>query len=211
MTEAATMKRDDDGAPMSAVFSLDPRPAIVGGIAVIVLTFGGIAGWSATAPIASAVMAPGVVVVDGKRKQVQHLEGGVVQKIFVGDGMRVEEGQLLIRLDDTRARATLGVVQTALDAARALEARLIAERDGVPLHFPDELVARRNEPTLAAMMQAQVALFQARRASFLGQQSILRQRLGQYREEITGLAAQQTSLEQQIEFVETSFPGCAIS
>ena len=171
------------------------------------LTLGGIAGWAATAPLASAVVASGVAVVDGKRKQVQHLEGGIVQQLFVLDGMQVKDGQLLIRLDETRARATLGVMQTALDAARLLEARLKAERDGTPLRFPDRLVARRAEPTLAEMMRAQEVLLEARRASFEGQQSILRQRIAAYEKEITGLAAQQKSLEQQIDFVEDELGG----
>jgi HlyD family type I secretion membrane fusion protein len=50
-------------------------------------------------------------------------------------------------------------------------------------------------------------LFAARRASFLGQQSILRQRVTQYEQEIAGLSAQQTALEQQIRFVEDELSG----
>jgi HlyD family secretion protein/epimerase transport system membrane fusion protein len=57
------------------------------------------------------------------------------------------------------------------------------------------------------MMQAQEVLFEARRASFQGQQSILRQRVAQYEQEITGLTAQQTALEQQIDLVEDELSG----
>jgi HlyD family type I secretion membrane fusion protein len=186
---------------------LDPRRAIAGGLAVIAVMLGGIGAWSATAPVATAVVAPGVVVVDGRRKQVQHLEGGIVQQIHVEDGVVVAQGQPVLRLDDARARATLGVVQTALDAARVLEIRLCAERDGVPLVFPQALAARGEEATLAAMMRAQSAVFEARRMAFQGQQGILRQRIGQYQEEIVGLVAQQESLEQQIALVEDELAG----
>jgi len=186
---------------------LNPRPAILGGFIVIVMTVVGLGGWAATAPIASAVMANGVVTVDGKRKQIQHLEGGIVERIFVQDGAPVQAGQILLKLDEARARASLGVVQTALDAARVLEARLTAERDGAALEFPADLIARNGEPVLGEMMQAQRALYAARRASFLGQQSILRQRIGQYEQEIVGLQAQQLSLEQQIGFVEDELSG----
>jgi HlyD family type I secretion membrane fusion protein len=185
----------------------DPRPAILAGVLVIAVTFGGFIAWAATAPIASAVIAPGVVAVDGKRKEVQHLEGGIVQMLDVRDGDKVEANQILLRLDETRARATLGVVQSALDAARVLEARLKAERDGTALQFPMDLMFRGAESTVRDMMQAQEVLFAARRASFLGQQSILRQRVTQYEQEIAGLSAQQTALEQQIRFVEDELSG----
>lgn len=187
--------------------AVNPRPAIVGGITVIAVTLAGFVGWAGTAPIASAVVTPGIVMVDGKRKQVQHLDGGIVQAIFAQDGVDVEAGQILLRLDEARARASLGVVQTALDAARVLEARLVAERDSAALVIPPDLTARSAEPTLAQMIQAQKALFAARRASFLGQQSILRQRVAQYEQEITGLKAQQLSLEQQIAFVDDELSG----
>jgi|SoiMethySBSTD1v2_1073268.scaffolds.fasta_scaffold09539_4 membrane fusion protein, type I secretion system len=187
---------------------IDHRPAVLGGIVVIVLVLGGLTGWAATAPLASAVIAPGTIVVDGKRKQVQHLEGGVVESIHVGDGAQVQAGELLIRLDEARARATLGVQRAALDAARILEARLIAERDGSEvMRYPDQLAARRHEATLTEMMHAQEALIAARRASFLGQQSIFRQRIAQTEREITGLEAQQMALEQQIEFAEQELVG----
>ena len=39
--------------------------------------------WGAFAPLQSAAIAPGVVQVEGKRKAVQHLEGGIVSQILV--------------------------------------------------------------------------------------------------------------------------------
>jgi HlyD family type I secretion membrane fusion protein len=187
---------------------INPRPAILGGIAVIVLVFGGLGGWAATAPLASAVIAPGTIVVDGKRKQIQHLEGGSVEDILVQDGSRVAAGDLLLRLDEARASATLGVHQTNLDAARILEARLIAERDGSDvLRYPDQLVVRRHDATVAEMMRAQESLIAARRASFKGQQEILRQRIGQTDKEVVGLEAQQASLDHQIALAEQELKG----
>jgi HlyD family secretion protein/epimerase transport system membrane fusion protein len=189
-------------------FSFDVRPAILGGLIVIGLAVGGFAGWAATAPIASAVIAPAVVVVDGNRKHVQHLEGGIVKAILVRDGDQVEANQVLLRLEEARARAALGVQQTALDSARILEARLRAERDGAKtLAFPHQLAARRTEQTIAEMMRAQEVLFDARRTSFVGQQDILRQRIARHEQEITGLAAQQEALEQQINFIEEELTG----
>ena len=83
---------------------VDMRPAIFGGIVVIALVLFGLVGWAGTAPVASAVIAQGIVVVDGKRKEVQHLEGGIVQTILVRDGTKVGANQILVRLDEARAR-----------------------------------------------------------------------------------------------------------
>ncbi len=193
--------------PSESIAKTDTRPAILSGFVVIAFTIGGLAGWAGFAPLASAVIAPGVIKVEGNRKLVQHLEGGVVRAILVQDGTRVEPGTLLARLDDTRARATLGIVQSALDSARILEVRLKAERDGSAMRWPDDLEERRSEHTLAEMIRAQEMVFEARRSSLLGQQSILSQRVAQFDQEIAGLRAQQVALEKQIGFVEEELEG----
>ena len=92
----------DPVLPMSAPVRTR-GPALAGG-AVILLTFGTLAVWSALAPLSSAVVATGTIVVDGSRKAVQHLDGGVISAIHVRDGDQVEAGQDLIELDDFQAR-----------------------------------------------------------------------------------------------------------
>jgi HlyD family type I secretion membrane fusion protein len=195
------------GTQEAGTIRLDPRPAILAGLAVIGLAVAGLTGWAGTAPLASAVIAPAVVVIDGNRKKVQHLEGGIVREILVQDGAQVREDQLLLRLDETRARATLAILRGTLDTALVLEARLIAERDDTPLRFPGSLMARSADATLAEMMRAQSVLFAARRASLEGQQAILRQRIVQFGEEIRGLQAQQVALETQIALIEDELRG----
>jgi HlyD family type I secretion membrane fusion protein len=201
-------RRDNDTKDSDASPWLDLRASILGGTIVIGLVFGGLIGWAATAPLASAVIAPGAVVVEGKRKLIQHLEGGIVERILIEDGQQVAAGQLLLRLDETHARSTFGVLRTALDSARILEARLLAERDGAAeLNLPSRLDERRGDPTVAEMMRAQQALFAARRTSLLGQQEILRQRIASSDKEITGLEAQQVSLEEQGGLAERELKG----
>src|SRR5262245_4350626 len=67
-------------------------------------------GWGGLASLSGAVVAPGVVVVDGNSKKIQHPQGGVIGQILVRDGSRVSAGDLLVKLDDTQLRASLGVV-----------------------------------------------------------------------------------------------------
>jgi HlyD family secretion protein len=105
-------------------------PWVAVGLATIVVAFGGMGGWGATVPLASAVVATGQITVDTNRKRVQHLEGGIVADLRVRDGDYVEPGEVVIRLDETRAKASLAIVEAVYREELAKEARFIAERDG---------------------------------------------------------------------------------
>ena len=106
------------------------------GVFVIVATFGTALLWSWLAPLASAVIASAIVKVDSSIKKIQHQEGGVIREILVRDGSKVKAGEVLIRLDETRAGASHEVLQTQYDAALALQARRDAADDGEPPHAP---------------------------------------------------------------------------
>jgi HlyD family secretion protein len=67
-----------------------------------------IAGWAGTAELSGAVIAPAVVVVESNLKKVQHPTGGIVGELRVHDDQRVQEGEVVLRLDETQTRANLG-------------------------------------------------------------------------------------------------------
>ncbi|NBC50027.1 MAG: HlyD family type I secretion periplasmic adaptor subunit [Gammaproteobacteria bacterium] len=159
------------------------------GLLVLLLGFGGFVAWAAIAPIDSAAVAPGVVTVEGSRKTIQHLDGGVVDQILVREGDHVEAGQLLLRLDDREASAQLEVVRGQLIALRAEEARLVAERDDLPSpEFPSDLLNRDDsDPRVQAAIIGQERVFETRRDSLDGEISVLNQRIAEQRERIQGL------------------------
>ncbi|MDG2272798.1 MAG: biotin/lipoyl-binding protein, partial [Halioglobus sp.] len=68
---------------------------------------GGCGMWASFAPIDTGALAPGIVQVEGKRKSVQHLEGGIVSEIMVSNGDRVNQGDPLLSVDVTQANAEL--------------------------------------------------------------------------------------------------------
>jgi len=172
------------------------------GLTIAALFVGGIGGWAALAELSGAVIAPGNIVVDSYSKRVQHPYGGVVAAILVRDGTSVQEGQVLIRLDDTVTRATLGVVRSQLDEFMLREGRLLAERDGAQqITFPAELVARRSEPAVAMSATGEERLFEARRQTRDGLRSQLRERITQIHEEIRGLTAQYQAKENEIRLI----------
>src|SRR5437868_14700361 len=86
--------------------------------------------WSTFAPLQSAAVAFGAVESESSRKTIQHLEGGIIREILVADGNVVRAGQVLISLEDTKARAEAQSLHGQLGEATAREARLQAEQGG---------------------------------------------------------------------------------
>ncbi|MCZ8314966.1 HlyD family type I secretion periplasmic adaptor subunit [Phreatobacter sp.] len=179
------------------------RRLVLVGMAVVVVFVGGIGGWAATVPLAGAVVAGGVVVVDTNVRMVQHPTGGVVGEILVRETARVQQGDLLIRLDATITRANLQVIVKQLNEAAARQARLEAERDGAAnIVLPASLDGRLGDPEVARSWDSEVTLFNARRSARQGQQRQLRERIDQIREEIVGLTAQEQARRRQVELIE---------
>jgi HlyD family secretion protein len=180
------------------------------GLALVVLLVGGAGGWAATSQLAGAVIASGTIVVESNIKKVQHPTGGVVGEILVREGSVVEEGQIVLRLDDTMTKATLGVVRSQLDELLAREARLLAEREEAEhIVFSPQIASRRGEPSLTTALAGEEKLFESRRTARTGQRAQLRERVAQMGEEIRGLAAQQASKEAEITLIGKELVGVA--
>lgn len=178
------------------------------GIGTVAILIFGVGGWAAVAQLSGAVIAPGFVVVESNVKKVQHPSGGIVGQIFVRDGSVVEEGQILVRLDDTVPRANLGVIRSQLDELMARQARLTAERDNVEvISFPEELTGRGGEPQVAGAISGEQKLFESRRQSRLGQRALLQERVAQIAEEIRGLSAQRKAKEGEISLIGEELKG----
>lgn len=175
------------------------RGPMLVGLAVAAILVGGLGTWSATAPLSSAALAPGTVAVDSKRKTVQHLEGGIVSRILVSEGERVRQGQPLVRLDTTQTEAEWNVATGQLRSEEALEARLIAERDGAEdVRFPPALERRAaDDPGVRAILDGQRRIFAARRVALEGKRQILTEQIAQLGSQIEGLRAQQRATHEQ--------------
>ncbi len=179
------------------------RKAVTGGVIAFAAFFGGLGGWSAVAPLESAAIAAGTVSVDTHRKTIQHLEGGIVGEILVRDGDVVKAGQLLIRLDETRPRATLDLLNGRRTALAALESRLIAERDGrAEIWFPDWVLNKLADPKVVETVNGQVHILKVRRKVIQGRMAIHEKRIAQLVEEIKGFRGQIRSEDVQLELVQ---------
>ena len=153
--------------------------------------------WATTTPIAGAVIASGVVVVESNIKKVQHPTGGIVALIPVKNGDRVKAGDVVLKLDDTQARANLGVVASQLVQLTGRKARLEAERDlADSIRFPPEFLASGEDAM--AIAEGEKRLFNFRRTFKKGQNAQLTERIGQIKEEIKGLTAQREAKKVEV-------------
>lgn len=159
---------------------------------VVLLGVGGFLLWATLAPLEKGVPMPGTVAKEGNRKTIQHQNGGIVKDILVQDGDIVKAGQLLVRMSDIAPKSQVEVARVQYLAARAAEARLIAERDGKAIVFPASLQEYKNDPRTAEVFEVQQQLKNAR-------ESALKNELAAVDENIAGLRAQTRGLEESRE------------
>jgi len=184
------------------------RRHLLAGLTTLLVLGGGMGGWAATTEIASAVVAPGLVVVDSHVKKVQHPTGGVVGEIRVREGDRVKAGDVVVRLDETVTRANLAVITKGLDELGARRGRLEAERDGLErVKVRPELVARADEPEIKDLVNGEERLFQLRREARAGLKGQLKQRVEQLREQIGGQELQARAKGDEIRLIQEELKG----
>jgi protease secretion system membrane fusion protein len=136
------------------------------GLWALGIGFGGFLLWAGLAPLDEGVPGQGMVSIDTKKKTVQHLTGGLVKEVLVGEGDHVKEGQLLVRLDEAVARANFEAARQRYVGLRAMEGRLIAEQQGQSkiVFHPDVLEANKSLQ-ISDMLRTQEQLLGSRRAS----------------------------------------------
>ena len=168
------------------------------GYAIIFIMFGVFGSWAAVAKLDSAVFAPGTISLEGNRKVVQHLEGGIVAEILVEEADSVSEGDILIKLSDVEARSNLDVLTTRLDVAKVTEARLLAERElADTIALPNDL-RKADSATIQSSFKDQADLFQDRRSILKSRTNILAVRVEQTNTQIEGLELQKSALERRL-------------
>jgi len=143
----------------------DTRGIARKGLLLLALGLGGFCLWAAVAPLDEGVPTAGTVVIDTKRKAVQHLVGGIVDEVLVREGQMVEKDQVLMRLDDAVSRANFESIRQRYLGLSAMQVRLLAEQAGAKtLKFGEDLVsAAAADPFMAAQITNQRQLFQSRR------------------------------------------------
>ncbi len=176
------------------------RSMILLGVTIMFVLFGIVGLWASFMPLAAGAIAPGKVISESNRKDIQHLEGGIIREILVKDGDQVTDGQILVRLDETNAKAKREQVLAQYLTTKATEARLIAERDGKEsITFPEDYVAAEaTNPKVKEVLDTQRQLFKTRAEALEGAIGVLNQKIAQSSDEISGLKDQIAAANTQI-------------
>ena len=173
------------------------------GAAVLVVGFGAFLFWAAFAPLDQGVPASGTVAIETRKKTIQHSSGGVVKDVLVKEGQWVREGEVLIEVSDTQARANNETIKQAYLSQRAVEARLEAERNNASnIVFGPEIHENKFDMFVQQVMLTQQTLFAARRASYSSEVSALEQSIQALKEQLWGVDQSLTNKQVQIQLHE---------
>ncbi len=144
--------------------------------------------WAGVAEVDVIVRAEGQIIPAGKSQVVQHLEGGIVQRILVEEGEVVAAGQPLMELSDVQSRSSLEQEKSKLAALRGREARLVAEVQGDDrIAFPEELAD-------GDVIRVETSAWEARRIRLTEEIQVLQAQSRQKRNELQEVKSKQKNL-----------------
>ncbi|MEY8876463.1 MAG: HlyD family type I secretion periplasmic adaptor subunit [Leptothrix sp. (in: b-proteobacteria)] len=152
--------------------------------------------WSAFAQVDELTRGDGKVIPSRQLQVVQSLDGGVVTEILVREGEQVEEGQLLLRVDETRA--TSGVRESAAQvfALKVRQARLKALAEGGTFSPP---LPRGGDAEEGRIVDEERNLYQARTSELSTMLSVNRQQLTQREQELNEAQSRRASAQRALD------------
>ncbi|EKK7179349.1 TPA: HlyD family type I secretion periplasmic adaptor subunit [Vibrio alginolyticus] len=178
------------------------RKPILLGVVTLSVFLGGLGYWTATAKLESAAIAYGDLSVLTKRQEIQHLEGGIIEKLYVQEGDLVEKGQLLIQLSKRQAMAKLDSLSGRFIHTLAKENRLSAELDELPtIVWSDDL---ESIPRVDIVQEAQLVqnkIFEARKRFFDSKLSIIEQSISGANLELENLQQTKVIETERLNFI----------
>ncbi|HEX6017253.1 MAG TPA: HlyD family type I secretion periplasmic adaptor subunit, partial [Burkholderiaceae bacterium] len=153
--------------------------------------------WAALAPIDEVTRGDARVIPSRQLQVVQSLDGGVVAEILVREGQLVEAGQLLLRVDETRAGA--GVRESAAQgfALRARAARLRALAEGTPFIAPK---AGDDEERRVALDERR--LYESRTSELATTLAVNHQQLAQKQQELSETQSKRATAQRALELTQ---------
>lgn len=159
----------------------------------------GLVVWASFATVEEVTRGDARVIPSRQLQVLQSLDGGVVTEILVQEGEVVEAGQLLLKIDETRA--TSGVRESAAQgfALRARQARLRAIADGSAFQPP---AARAGDGEEQRIVDGERRLYESRLSELNTLLAINQQQLQQREQELSEMRARKASAERGLALAE---------
>ncbi|WP_319496831.1 HlyD family type I secretion periplasmic adaptor subunit [uncultured Cohaesibacter sp.] len=179
------MSLTDHTRRSGAILSIS-RSRLVG-VLLLLGFFAGFGYWAASAPLMGAVVATGWVVKEGRTQSITHERGGVVSRIYVQEGQRVQKGEVLALIEDVDRMAEKQKIETRLAFMTVKEARLMAEEQGRPFDPGDLLAGAEDVALIQQFVRDQRKEFDARHGLQVQQEQILTRQKNALEQELQGL------------------------
>ena len=184
------------------------RSASLAGYGIIGVFFGVFVLWMGLAPLTSAVIATGELVVFSNQKVIQHLYGGTVAEILARQGDRVTKGQVLLRLDDKGARARKAQLTNRLTELLISRARWRAEAANLErFEIPSNLPMPATTPKVASIIEDQTSLLQSRQRAVASRIDLMLGSIDQSKLQIQAYGAELNARRAQIELIDQELDG----
>jgi adhesin transport system membrane fusion protein len=151
--------------------------------------------WAHFAEIDELTRGEGRVIAARHLQVMQSVDGGIITDILVTEGQQVKEGEVLLRLDQTRPVSNLRENQSQSYSLLAKAARLKALADGRPFEPPPQLAA----PEFRILLEQERALYASRQSEIDASLSVVRQQLAQRHQELVEMQARHEQAKQSYE------------
>lgn len=161
--------------------------------------------WASFAQLSAAAIAGGEVVLNHDRKTIQHLEGGIVDDILITEGQTVERGQPILVIRDVAQRTRMNTLYDQLASARALQSRLVAERDETDAPDFSDLVKDidLSDTRFASLRRMQTRLFESRRTAISTKINLIEARKISTANQVEGLRHQLRAVRKRLDLVDS--------
>ena len=103
--------------------------------------------WASYARVEEITQAEARIISMSREQVIQSLEGGILAHMYVREGAVVEKGEVLLKIDPTRARSSYREALSKVIGLRASITRLRAEAYQTPLDFDDMV---KQDPSIVA-------------------------------------------------------------
>lgn len=205
--EASTVSADPAGfapfeAEVDAVMSRQATQRAHRIVQAAVVVVAALLLWAAFAQVDEVTRGEGRVVPSRQLQVVQSLDGGVVSEILVREGQVVEEGQLLLKIDETRA--TSGVRENAAQgfALRARLGRLRALAEGSAFQPPAATATADGDGDERRIVDEERRLYESRVSELNTLLSINQQQLAQRQQELAEARARRSAAERSLDLTQ---------
>tara|TARA_B100001989_G_scaffold252437_1_gene234466 strand:+ start:5095 stop:6375 length:1281 start_codon:yes stop_codon:yes gene_type:complete len=148
------------------------------------------------------VRASGRIIPAGQSKVVQHLEGGIISKINVREGQKVNKGDVLLLVSNQRAKSDLQEQKISLEALKIKLQRLHAEFNGADTFEVNE---KTDDLKMKEIIENEKMVFASRKNALQQKIDIWREQVKQKELRLEDLQSQLTNLQSERNIAQEQF------